>query len=281
MKKRTVLLLSLLGLTIILEACNLVSDAKEAEVRKQQAKTAQEAQVTQQTQINQQSLPSGSNTEVASQTYIGETRALEIALEHAGVNSSELLFSKSYLESDDRRMIYDVEFYAGVKEYDYEIDAVTGNILGFDADMEFDFIPPAVQNNQQAAGNSQSDAQQSNQQAAQEAVQQQTQKQEQQNAPQQNQQPVQPKTEQPASQPAPQPVQQPASSGSVSLESAKQIALNKVPGAGVDHIRIKQEWDDGRTVYEGKIIYNQMEYDFEIDAATGNITDWDAESIYD
>ncbi|MBQ9990137.1 MAG: PepSY domain-containing protein [Lachnospiraceae bacterium] len=64
-------------------------------------------------------------------------------------------------------------------------------------------------------------------------------------------------------------------------EKALSIALEKVPGATFEHIRINQEWDDGRTVYEGKISYNDMEYDFEIDATTGNIISWEAESIYD
>ena len=39
--------------------------------------------------------------------------------------------------------------------------------------------------------------------------------------------------------------------------------------------------EDGRTVYEGKFFYNEMEYEFEIDAQTGTILEWDAESIYD
>ena len=34
-------------------------------------------------------------------------------------------------------------------------------------------------------------------------------------------------------------------------------------------------------VYEGKIIYNALEYEFEISAATGDIIEWDVESVYD
>ena len=33
--------------------------------------------------------------------------------------------------------------------------------------------------------------------------------------------------------------------------------------------------------YEVEIVYNAMEYDFEIDAYSGNIISWDSESIYD
>ena len=63
---------------------------------------------------------------------------------------------------------------------------------------------------------------------------------------------------------------------------AKEIALNKVPGASTANIyEFKLDYDDGRLEYEGKIIYNSMEYEFSIDANTGNVTGWDVESIYD
>ncbi len=87
----------------------------------------------------------------------------------------------------------------------------------------------------------------------------------------------------PPAQPAPQPEQpapQPASS-QIDIDTAAQTALSRVPGATSSDLRIKADRDDRRTVYEGKIIYNAREYDFEIDAATGAITEWDEESIYD
>ena len=43
----------------------------------------------------------------------------------------------------------------------------------------------------------------------------------------------------------------------------------------------KLDYDDGRTEYEGKIIYGGMEYEFTINATTGAVTEWDAESVYD
>ena len=63
---------------------------------------------------------------------------------------------------------------------------------------------------------------------------------------------------------------------------AKEIALAKVPGASTANIyEFKLDFDDGRWEYEGKIIYNSMEYEFTINASTGTIIDWDVESIYD
>ena len=65
----------------------------------------------------------------------------------------------------------------------------------------------------------------------------------------------------------------------ISEEKAKEIALEKVPGSTVQDIRqFKKDRDDGRYVSEGEILYNKMEYDFEIDAESGEIINWDQES---
>ena len=72
------------------------------------------------------------------------------------------------------------------------------------------------------------------------------------------------------------------SSGSViSEKKAKNIALGQVQGATDQNIRIHMDNDDGRQIYEGDIIYNGMEYEFEIDAQSGDIIDWSSESAYD
>ena len=79
----------------------------------------------------------------------------------------------------------------------------------------------------------------------------------------------------------------PAASGSgntsvISEEEAKSIVLAQVPGASASDIwEFRLEYDDGRQEYEGTIIYNQMEYEFEVDAYSGAIRSWDVESIYD
>ena len=61
----------------------------------------------------------------------------------------------------------------------------------------------------------------------------------------------------------------------------KKIALAKVPGATENDIRLNLDRDDGKLRYEGKIIYDGMEYDFEIDAYSGAIQEWEAESVFD
>lgn len=224
MKKKIFILTALTVITFSFTACNQnQTSAQQSQVTQPTAASGQDGKLT--TQINQESLQpnqSSNTVTVDSTSYIGEDKAMSIALEHAGLTAEELLFSYAKLDMDDGVWVYDVEFYANNKEYDYEIDALSGTILSYDFDMENTFNPNNLQNNQSTA---------------------------------------------------------PASG--VSIDAAKQIALEQVPGATDDNIRIYTDYDDGRMTYEGKIIYNTMEYEFEIDAATGNITEWDAESIYD
>lgn len=66
----------------------------------------------------------------------------------------------------------------------------------------------------------------------------------------------------------------------VSEADAKKTAIDRVSGAtDKDIYEWKLDYDDGRPEYEGKIIYGGTEYEFTIDAATGSIIEWDAETI--
>lgn len=63
----------------------------------------------------------------------------------------------------------------------------------------------------------------------------------------------------------------------ITLEEAKQLALDRVPGATEQNMKIELDYDDGYYKYEGEIIYDQKEYDFEIDANTGTFLEWSEE----
>ena len=69
----------------------------------------------------------------------------------------------------------------------------------------------------------------------------------------------------------------PSGNGRISLEEARDIALARVEGATASNISIELDEDDGWYVYEGEIFYNGMEYEFEIDADSGNILKWEEE----
>lgn len=63
----------------------------------------------------------------------------------------------------------------------------------------------------------------------------------------------------------------------ISMEEAKSIALSRVQGATEQNMSIKLDFDDGWYVYEGEIMYNGMEYEFDIDANSGTILKWESE----
>ncbi|NLB42258.1 MAG: PepSY domain-containing protein, partial [Clostridiales bacterium] len=71
--------------------------------------------------------------------YIGVDRATAIAMEHASVNRSNARELEVELDYDDGKFIYEVEFYADGLEYEYNIHAVTGEILSFEKDKDDDW----------------------------------------------------------------------------------------------------------------------------------------------
>ena len=143
---------------------------------------------------------------------VDEAKAQEIALTHAGIKAADATITKSKLDYDDGRQVYEIEWYANGAKYDYEIAVATGEIVnsGYEA-----------------------------------------------------------KT-----------VVGTGSSATVSEATAKQTALARVSGATEKDIyEWKLDYDDGRPEYEGKIIYGGMEYEFTIDANTGAVLEWEAETI--
>lgn len=75
------------------------------------------------------------NTSTSS-SAVDEAKAQEIALAHAGVKAADATITKSKLDYDDGRQVYEIEWYANGAKYDYEIDAATGKIVSYDYDAE-------------------------------------------------------------------------------------------------------------------------------------------------
>ena len=71
----------------------------------------------------------------------------------------------------------------------------------------------------------------------------------------------------------------PSPSGLLSEDQAKAAVLERVPGAAAEDIRLRLDEDDGRMEYEGWLIYDGMEYEFQIDAYSGSILEWEADSL--
>lgn len=60
---------------------------------------------------------------------VDEGKALEIALNHAGVKAADATVTKSRLDYEDGRQVYEIEWYANGAKYDYEIVVATGEIV--------------------------------------------------------------------------------------------------------------------------------------------------------
>ena len=87
-------------------------------------------------QFQIQTKPTNSDINSSGNNYIGVARAKEIALNHAHLNEPDVQFVKAKLENDDGGVEYEIEFYSGRTEYDYTIDAVSGNIIEYDVDYD-------------------------------------------------------------------------------------------------------------------------------------------------
>ena len=68
--------------------------------------------------------------------YIGIDAAKAIALEAAGVTESAASFSTAGLDRQNGMDFYAVDFTANGQSYAYNIDAVTGVIIDWDADRD-------------------------------------------------------------------------------------------------------------------------------------------------
>lgn len=84
--------------------------------------------------------PATDNSGGSNDNYIGEDKALEIALADAGLSSGQVSNANAHLDYDDDRgrYEYEVKFYQGTTEYDYDVDAITGDITDKDIDYDND-----------------------------------------------------------------------------------------------------------------------------------------------
>ena len=66
--------------------------------------------------------------------YIAPNMALKIATAHAGVG--EVTDQEVELDYENGKAIYEVSFDSGKIEYEYEIDAITGDVLYFESEKD-------------------------------------------------------------------------------------------------------------------------------------------------
>lgn len=204
MKKRTLLLTTLTVLALAaMGGCGPASDGKTVTVPNQNSENQMEA-----------ASPSGTTTtQAGSDNGITKEEAKAIALSDAGVTEADLTNIRITQDVDDGVSVYDVEFYVGNKEYDYEIQTADGTIRSQDTDIEQDFRNDTSND----------------------------------------------------------------TSSLISKEEASKIVLAKVEGATEQNLRIALDTENGQQIYEGEIRFQGMEYEFELNANTGDILEWSKE----
>lgn len=85
-----------------------------------------------------------SNTNTATNTSsVSDQRAKEIALANAGLKESEITGFRYEKEYDDGVVKYEMKFYVGNVEYEYEINANTGTIIKAEKEIDDDYRPAA------------------------------------------------------------------------------------------------------------------------------------------
>ena len=128
------------------------------------------------------------------------------ALKHAGLNASEVTFTKAELDYDDGIAEYEIEFYSASNEYEYDINATTGMVIKYSKEaLEI----PAMK----------------------------------------------------------------ASQDTITVDEAKAIALEYagLNASDVKFTKAELDYDDGITEYEIEFRYGRKEYEFKIDAYSGEI----------
>ena len=171
---------------------------------------------------------------------IGKDAAAYAAEQYAGTTALDSVTAEVDPELDESPAHYEVELHTAWGEFEYLVDAYAGKVLSGQKDLLTAFAQNAAP------------------------------------------QPAQPSEQKPAPQPAQPSEQKPAPS-----EATKDIGYAKAKSIALDHagVRETQAYDmdielddeDGRLIYEVEFKSGNMEYDYEIDAATGAILKHEAE----
>ena len=237
----------------------------------------------------------------AAAIVIGEQQALDKALADAGLTEADITLLEISLDTDDMLRLYEIEFYTATAEYDYDVDAVSGTVCG--ASIEYFAENETVRPGQQPASpETVASAQGISREKARsialsdaslsaadvtftktkldredgmlvyeiEFV----------TAAAEYEYEIDAVTgairERSIETRA---TAQPAASSYIGVDQAKSIALKHagLSAAEVSFTKAKLEKDDGLRKYEIEFIKGSTEYEYEIDAATGSVLEYDVE----
>ena len=212
---------------------------------------------------------------VAKNRLLDEQEAENFAFMDADVNADEVTNLRTYLEKDAGIYVYDIEFYVGNIEYDYEIRAEDGMVLEKGREDKSRRVKKNDADNSDDGASSEADYRKEGITAgsaaqiggdASVAVK------------------GQEDADGPSAAGASTDKAEPAAGNKyISVDRAKQIALEDA-GLNEEEVKLttaKFEDDDGAKEYEIEFYSGKLEYEYEIDAVTGEILESEVEAADD
>lgn len=188
----------------------------------------------------------------STKSYIGQAKAKDIALKHAGTSESKIYDYSIDFDSDGGILVYEIEFNTKNYEYEYDVNAKTGEIVKNEKSQNDDYnedvlegkVPSSITNSNTTTSKPSSS------------------------------------TSKPSNSTSSKPSSSTSSSSSlISRSKAKTIALNKagVSSSQITDYEIELDTENGTKVYEISFNSGRNEYDIEINAKTGKILKYEKE----
>jgi uncharacterized membrane protein YkoI len=165
--------------------------------------------------------------------YIGQDTVRQLVLEHAGVASGDATRWEIELDTEHGVLVYDVEFDAAGFEYEYQVNAVTGQIVSAEKEADGHAADHTVQTPTSSGAAQSQDTQI-------------------QSTPTQSAAPTQ---------------------SAITQELAKELALAHagVASGDVTHWEVELDTEHGVQIYEIEFRAGGYEYEYQLNAATGEI----------
>lgn len=178
-----------------------------------------------------------SSTDASEHITLDEAKA--IALKHAGVSESSVVFNEARLDRDNGIAEYDIEFTADNAEYEYEIDAVSGKIISDKVKYNYEAAASSVKTTEN---------------------------------------PIQ-TTAQTATQAASQTTAAVSGQITLDEAKAIALKHAGVDASEAVFTKAKLDYDDGIAEYDIEFVANNIEYEYEINADNGSILESSSEKV--
>ena len=201
----------------------------------------------------------------AEKNSIGFDAAYSLAVEDAGISKENAQEIRNDFERENGKFVYEVEFDAEGKEYDYIIDAKSGEIIESESENEVPATSQTTASEETVAESTTAAAEESTTEVKE---------------PETKQPESEATTGAPISDPTTEAVSttKPADT-SITLEKAKSIVLSDAGIKASNATFTKAKLDREDNCYDIEFVSGNKKYEYEVSAKSGRITDKEVESI--